>query len=117
MSVVQYSSSAGLFALVGLHNVGFEPTGAKNDVLQYVAIALSELRSVTLEIRKQFRIEDHAVFDDLGQAGPIVAIRQRCQDRGIDQNTQRLPEGANHIFGARQIDAYFSAHRAVDLRQ
>ena len=47
----------------------------------------------------------------------IVADWAKGEHVDIDKHAQRLPESADHVFCARQVDADFAAYRAVDLRE
>ena len=72
---------------------------------------------VLFEVAEKLGIENHAVLDHFGQPGAILALAQRRQHGRVDEHSGRLPEGADHVLGARQIDAHLAADRAVDLRQ
>ena len=64
---------------------------------------------------KKIGVEDHAIFDDFAQAGPVFAVGQRGKHFDVDQHALGLPESADHIFCPRQIDTNLAADRAIDL--
>ncbi len=80
-------------------------------------IAAIDRVDVPFEVGEELGVLDDAVLDDLGHAGVELALRQRLQHAHVDQDAARLPERADHVLGARQVDADLAADRAVDLRE
>ena len=80
-------------------------------------IAREERRQVGGDAIEQRPAGDHAVLDDFVQPGAELAARQRRQQRRIDDDRERLVEGADQVLAERVVDADLAADRAVDLRQ
>ena len=74
-----------------------------------LGVAFQNRRRRSLQVGEEFRIEDDAVFHDLGQATAIFAIRQRAQESRVDPDADRLMEGADQVLAARMIDADLAA--------
>ena len=55
-------------------------------------------RGVLLEKGEERLAGDHAVLDDLGQAGAELAVGERPQALGVDPDSARLIEGADQVL-------------------
>ncbi len=56
-----------------------------------------------------------AIFDDLAQGGPPLALRQRRQRREVEHDRRRLVERAQQVLALREVDAGLAADGRVDL--
>ncbi len=66
---------------------------------------------------KNVAVEDHSVLDDFRQSRPVVPVGQSVERGRIDEDAERLMEGADEVFTLRMVDADLSADRAVDVGQ
>ena len=70
-----------------------------------------------LQVGEEFLVQNHAVFNDLGQAGAIFAGRAASTEQPYRSARHVAAKGADHVSGARQVDADFTADRTIDLGQ
>ena len=68
-----------------------------------------------LQGRKELSVDDHAVFDHLGEAAPQFAGWQSAQVLGINPDTCGLMKRPDHILRTGMINPDFAADRAIDL--
>ena len=74
VAVVQDRSHAGSLVFVLLDDIRFQLAAAGDDLPQHGRVSRVDCLSVLFEKRKEFRVEDDAVFNDLSQTGSVVAI-------------------------------------------
>ena len=79
--------------------------------------APEQLLDVVVEPFEQQRIPDAAVFDDLGDARPELALRQRRERVGVGDDNPGLVERADEILASGMVDAGLASDRGVDLRE
>ena len=109
--------AAARFAFVFGNDLGLEFAGTLNRMCKGLRVAGKQRLHVVFEPRKEFRVADGAVLDDLGDAGPELAIRQRRQRVGVDENDLRLVKRPDKVLALFVIDARLAADRGVDLGQ
>ena len=80
-------------------------------------LALEDRRQAGREPIEQRPAGDHAVLDDLVEAGAELAARQRGEQLRIDRHRQGLMKRADQVLAERVVDADLAADRAVHLRQ
>ena len=117
VAVVEQGAETGDFIFVLLDDVGLEPAASGDNAAEDVGRALVHVRGVRFEKGEKLRVEDHAVFDDFGQARAVIPIGQRGQRRRVDEHAQGLVERADQVLALRVVDADLSADRAVDVRE
>ena len=84
--------------LVLAHHAGFDLAAAGHDRGERVRIALEQFGHDLFEPLEQFAVVNDAVFDDFGQAGPILPHRQRLQRAQVAQHKARLIKRADQIL-------------------
>ena len=99
------------------HHLRLQLAGAADGVGHGVRIQRAQLGRVQFTPGPEFRVQDQAVLDHLGQTGRHFARRQRVQHVGIDLDRHRLVERADHVLAQRVVDGGLAAHRGIDLRQ
>ena len=96
---------------------GLDLAAAPDRVRQRLRIEPLQVVDVGFEPRKESRIDDDAVLDDLGEPGAELARWQRAQRARVGQNPDRLMERADHVLCARMVDGRLATDRRVDLRK
>ena len=76
-----------------------------------------DLVAIGLQPVEEFRIAQHAVFDDFGIAGAELALRQRVEHLGVGDHQHRLMKRAEQVLAVRRVDAGLAADGGVHLRQ
>ena len=100
------------FLFIGDHHVAFQLNAAPNHLRQaHIA------RGTCLKLRKQFLIENHAVFQNLAAAVNEEMFGKRCKKRRIDEHGIGLEERAHEIFAFGQVNRRFATDRRIDAGQ
>ena len=99
-----------------LHDGGFDLTRPGHDVSDRTVFPAPQGGHVTLKIRKELLIRDHAVFDHLGHAGGPFGRREGVQGLRIDEHQARLMKRADQILPQRVIDTGLASHAGIHLR-
>jgi hypothetical protein len=94
---VEGAAQAG-FALVLLDDPGFDRARLADDRHQRLGVALEQRLQRAGDTREQIRARDHAVLDDLVEAGAELATRQRAEERGIDHDQRGRMERADQVL-------------------
>ncbi len=97
VSKIQDGAEAGI-GFVLADNIRLDLAAARDDGRQSFGIALEQLGQALFMLRELNRIVNNAVFDDLGQTGNKLPLRQSCQRIHIAQHKLRLIKRANQIF-------------------
>ena len=109
--------SLAALALVRCHDPGFELAGTAHHMLQPLLVLLQQALVLLLKPGEKLRIAEQPVFDDFGQSGTELALRQRMQGVHVADDTQRLMKRAYEILAAQMIDGSFATDRGIHLRQ
>ena len=117
VAVVEDGSHAGSLVFVLLDDTRFQLAAARDDLPQHGRVARVDCLGVLFEKRKEFRVENDTVFNDLSQARAIVAIGQRREHAGVDEHAERLVKRADQVLRRGMIDANLATDRTVDVGQ
>ncbi len=113
---IQDGPKAAFLFILG-DDLGFDVTAAGDDSCQNGSVARQDFSHAPFQESEKGGIPNHAVFDDLGQAGTELARGKCVQDTQVGQNKFRLVKGADEIFCGSKVDTDFAADGAVDLGQ
>ena len=110
---VQVQTNA-LIQLVFNHDFSLDFAGAVNDIFCMFKDTVNAPVHL-LQIFPQLDIIDEAIFDNLTHSFNQFSFTQCFQGLGIDEDTVRLIEGTDHIFGEGGVDPRFSTDRRINL--
>ena len=113
---VQNPAEAGL-AFVGADDLRLDPGGLGDGGEQHRGVPGEERPGAGPEPVKERAARDHPVFDDLKQARPELAPRQRGEHGGVGHDYGRLVKGADQVLAERVVHARLAANGAVHLRE
>ena len=99
---------AALIRIVAHHDLRLDLAGAVDRKAQSLDRPAQQRVDVRFDPVEKIRIADQAVFDDLGQAGAQIPVRQALQQVGIGDHRPRLMKRADHVL---------AAHGGVHMRQ
>ena len=106
-----------VLVLVASDDLRLDFAGSADHMLKRLGVAREQRIDMRFEPRKQERIADQAVFDDLGKPGDELALWQRCERLDIDDDGTRLVKCADEILASRMVHAGLAAYRGIHLRE
>ena len=110
VAVVQHGTQAGRFKFVAFDDICLQAAASGDDVSQHVGPSRMNGFHMVFEIREELGVEDHAVLHHFGQSRAVLTIGQRLQHGGVDEDTDRLVKGPDHVLGERVIDPSLASH-------
>ena len=82
------NASQPLLSLVLLDHARLDRDGALDERRDQLGLARHDSRGVALDQREQRLVEDHAVLDDFGEPGPVLALGQRSRASAVSATTK-----------------------------
>jgi len=114
--VQQRAAAAALQFVVG-DDRRLDPAGTVNRKSQRLFVARQQRVEIAPAPVEEGSVQYQAVFDDLGEARDVMALRQRVERIEVGDDAARLVKGADHVLAERVVDAGLAADRRVHLRQ
>ena len=105
------------FALVERDNLRLVATGVLDGVRKGFGLTRDNALQVRLEPFKEVQVPDQAVFDDFGESGRKLPIRERREGVRISDDHEWLVERADHVLAEGMVDRGFAADCGIDLRK
>ena len=102
--------------LVDRHHPGLQARALVDDAQQQLLVAREHTIGLPFEQFEEPRREDRAGLHHLGEAGAILALRQRQERPDVGEHEARLVEGPDEVLAAREVDRRLATDRRVDLR-
>ena len=104
-------------ALVLPHDIRLDLTGARNHMRRRGGFESKDIRAVLLKPRKEVRVTDDAVLDDLTEPRCNLPRGQRPQQIQIHKDGIGLIERADEVLAERMVDGDLAADTGIYLRE
>ncbi len=104
-----------LLGLVGGHHLGLVAKGTLDGFGEGLTVAGQQALEIGLDPFEEGQIPDQAVFDDLGEASPQLAVRQGAEGGDVGQHQPGLVEGTDHVLAERMVDRRLATDGRIDL--
>jgi len=113
----------GVAEIQGFPDIGLQRIAGDKVILDFHGMAdelpefivIGHVRVKTVQFREMRGTENQSVLYHFRKSRKEVHPVEGFQKRSMDQNGQRLPEGAYFILQPAEVDAGFPADRGVDL--
>ena len=117
MAEIEERARARRLALVFGHDPGLGGDAGRDALFERRGLTCQNRGAVILQPGEEFRIAEHAVFQNLGVTGAHFAIGQRVECRQIGKHQRGLVKGTDEILARRAVDCGLAADRTVHLSQ
>ena len=110
-----------LLALILADDLHLGPRRALNELcqgagLERAACARGDALAVALEQGEQPFVTERRHLDCLGESRPTLALRERGEERHVDDDRHRLVERPDEVLALGQVDRRLASDRRIDLR-
>ena len=114
---IEQRAGARRLAFVFGHDPRLGGDAGRDCLFQRRRIARQHRTAIVFQPGEEFRIAEHAVFQNLGVTGAHLAIGQRVERRQIGKHQRGLVKGTDQVFARRAVDRGLAADRTVHLSQ